>query len=44
MSTKQLRVLQLAGLSIVAFAATMTAKTPEANAVVYCTEGAYVAG
>lgn len=44
MSTVRTRLFQLAVLAIPVFAATMTIKAPEANAVVYCVEGVYRAG
>ncbi len=44
MSTKHMRFFQLSALAIAAFAAAMTVKAPEANAVVYCVEGVYRAG
>jgi len=44
MNTNPARVFQLSALSIAAFAAAMTVKAPEANAIVYCVEGVYRAG
>jgi hypothetical protein len=44
MSTNHVRSFQLAALAITAFAATLTVKAPEANAVVYCAAGVYRAG
>src|ERR1700716_3158048 len=44
MSTNPARLLQLSALAIAAFAAAMTVKAPEANAIVYCVEGVYRAG
>ncbi len=44
MNTNPTRVFQLSALSIAAFAAAMTVKAPEANAIVYCVEGVYRAG
>jgi len=39
-----MRPFLLTALAIAAFSATMTVKTPEANAVVYCAAGVYRAG
>ena len=44
MSTNRTRLFQLAALAISVFAASMTIKAPDANAVVYCVEGVYRAG
>ncbi len=44
MNTNPTRVFQLSALAIAAFAAAMTVKAPEANAIVYCVEGVYRAG
>ena len=44
MNTNPTRVFQLSTLAIAAFAAAMTVKAPEANAIVYCVEGVYRAG
>jgi hypothetical protein len=44
MSTKHMRSFRLAALAITAFAATMTVKVPDANAVVYCAAGVVRAG
>jgi hypothetical protein len=43
MSTKHM-TFKLAALAITAFAATMTVKAPDANAVVYCAVGVVRAG
>src|SRR6266496_6841210 len=43
MSISRMRILQVAALAVSAFAAT-TFKTTDANAVIYCVEGAYRAG
>jgi hypothetical protein len=39
-----MRLFVLSALAVTAFSATMTVKTPDANAVVYCAEGVYRAG
>jgi hypothetical protein len=39
-----MRSLVLSALAVTAFSATMTVKTPDANAVVYCAAGVYRAG
>jgi hypothetical protein len=39
-----MRLFVLSALAVTAFSATMTVKTPEANAVVYCAAGVYRAG
>ena len=44
MGTNHPRLFLLSGLAIAAFAAAMTVKVREANAVVYCVEGVYRAG
>jgi hypothetical protein len=41
---KMMRPVLLTALALSAFGATMTAETPEANAVVYCAAGVYRAG
>jgi hypothetical protein len=39
-----MRLFVLSALAVTAFSATMTVKTPDANAVVYCAEGVYRSG
>ena len=39
-----MRAFKFVALAIVAFTGTVTVKTPEANAVVYCAAGVYRAG
>jgi hypothetical protein len=44
MSASLMRLFQLAALAAPVFAATMTVKAPDANAVVYCAAGVFRAG
>lgn len=39
-----MRLFWLSALAVTAFSATMTVKTPEANAIVYCVDGVHRAG
>ena len=44
MSMSRIRSFQVAAVAVFVFAATMTFKTPDANAIVYCVAGVYRAG
>ncbi len=44
MTTYVMRTFQVATLGIATFAASMTVRAPDANAVVYCAAGVYRAG